>query len=290
MSLALLLGLPVSEAQFGQCLATSDFLRGNTHLADWQTYYAAVASRVLELDSCAEQCGFAVFSAARLADVTRATQKYATVVVLSHWKGPDFQEDDLLENDVSLYLDRLKNGGAPAVELARRELSALASPCRNDLLSVLSRALNCESAIEAEMSRDGDVANCDFTRSCFVRDELDDLFEGVMRPGNRIELADGMHSKEVFAKAVAPCFAGMLDLTTCTSSHLGSYLGRIARGRYLSIHFEQPLNVRDACLLLSYAFRLHASGMDYFAARCKAMLDFVEILKQIATRRGNAGG
>lgn len=66
---------------------------------------------------------------------------------------------------------------------------------------------------------------------------MDRLFERLIRPGNRIELFDGLHSKEALESSLFAHFDGTLDLTTCTSTIVCDYISRVRRNRVRTVQY-----------------------------------------------------
>jgi hypothetical protein len=290
-SLALLLGLPAHEASFYARIGSSDFLSRYSPATKhtWEQYFDQVGRRFLDLGNFASRLGFAVFWNAGLRELASATQDFKAVVVLSHWKGPGISHDDLVDQDIDKYISFLggDNGGDVAALKAR--LEALRNPDLKGLTKALSTFLDNESSLNEMLEGEYEVVASPFAQRSANRDALDNMFAGLLRPGNRIELSDGLHDKETVAAAIAPKFDGVLDLTTCTSTYLSDYLGRIARGRFLSIQFDNPQVAAYASLLLRHTFKLYRSGTSYLNARRQALLDLEEVLKRIKESEGASG-
>src|SRR5262249_47722059 len=62
----------------------------------------------------------------------------------------------------------------------------------------------------------------------FNRSELDAWWPEAFIPGNRLELADGLHPPEVIAAWVPSAWTGVADLSSCQSSQL---IEQIKQGR-----------------------------------------------------------
>ena len=66
----------------------------------------------------------------------------------------------------------------------------------------------------------------DLLRRTHNRSLLDRAFDGLLTPGNRIELAGGMHPVDDIIRAIPASFTGFIDLTVCNSVLLGEAIKR----------------------------------------------------------------
>jgi hypothetical protein len=137
---------------------------------------------------------------------------------------------------------------------------------------VLTDALSHPPGEDAR-GRDGVdiVLESEVTRKARRRDELDELFHGLLRPGNRLELFDGLHAKEVVDDALDQRFDGMLDLTTCNSTVLADFLARRRRQRLRTVQFPAEQEPWWAAQCIDLALRLFVrESLDYQEARALA--------------------
>lgn len=282
-SLALLLGLPIREESFRARLMSGDFLsryRSYEEQEAWRKYRGDVGRPFSELADLARSLDVAVFEDATLETVSHATGDIDTVVIISHWKGPEVRPDDLALKEVDGYVARANSSQSPVALLMRARFAKLQPSDLTGVRAALTDYINDPHALTAIFGDNDTVKAGSFAVMSHNRDALDDLFGAALRPGNRIELADGLHSKEEFGAAIAPSFRGTLDLTTCTSTHLSDFLGRTVRGRYISVQFDKPLIPSEACLLLGPALALHNSGMTYRRARFQALIGLEQDLAE----------
>lgn len=242
----LLIGVPVDFEQFVERLPASDWLAkfnvvSGDNEADaqavrrsWDAQYQPFVSKPLnQLVEHARSLGVSVSLRAGLSDVTRATEKGDVVILFAHWKGYEIIFDDL--------------NGLPDVdaliEATNHHQGRLALWLRSRPRSGASVLKMLEEALKADLLDTPDVVDLVFesalTRHTNRRDQLDELLGVNLRPGNRLELFDGLHDRKSVGEAVSVRFSGWLDLTTCTSAVLADYLLRVRNNAFHMVQFEK---------------------------------------------------
>ena len=105
------------------------------------------------------------------------------------------------------------------------------------------------------------------------RDTLDELLGGAIRPGNRVELRDGFHSAEVFARLFPDTWDGLFDGTICQSHLVGMALKERnpLRLRVQTIKPIQPVIRVEAAAL---AIELAENAKDYPLILTKVLDEF----------------
>ncbi|HEY8157595.1 MAG TPA: hypothetical protein VIF10_02720 [Methylobacter sp.] len=282
MSGALLLALPTNQADFLARIESSDYLRRFSidPKGSWRLTYQDVAEAWLAIAEAASHAGMAVFENVSLSDLSLATKQFQTVVLVSHWKGPAVLPEDLTDKNPQEYVAKAQQA-ATASALCLQQAFALKPPhSMIDVCQIMTNFIQTTDAWRKHHGDDFEVAASPFTIQSWNRDELDSLFGGVlMRPGNRVEFADGLYDKETVKDAVDGNFQGLLDLTTCTSTVLSDYLVRTSRARYRTVQFEKPQKPALTGLLLERTFHLYAEGMSYSTARVQAYKDLVKVVE-----------
>lgn len=294
-TLALLVGVPSTIGDFVNRARAldSDYLlqyrptgdddnpEASLHAA-WHARYGPIIGSPLSslLETCS-RLGLTAWPCATLDDVRTASTAHRVVVVLTHWKGSDVLFDDVSEHcTVSDVAGRVRSCDSPLSrwlleridppqswwgKLRRRKLGSRA------LSTLLHDAVN--NGPDTDASGDGLAAPLALrvTGRASRRDELDRILHGLIQPGNRIELFDGLHSPHTFAQAIDSEFAGLLDLAACTSTVLGDYVGRSRRGRLRVLQFADNQDFMWQAHCLAVAFEQAALGrMDYADARWAA--------------------
>lgn len=294
-TLALLLGVPSTVDDFVGRARTlnSDYLlqyrpatddddpEASLHAA-WHARYGPIIGS--PLSSLIETCTRLRLTAqprATLDDVRAASATHRVVVILTHWKGSDVLFDDVskhcTESDV---VGRARSRDSPLsrwlverIDPPRswwRRLGRRKSRTR-PLSALLHDAVN--NGPDTHASGHGLAAPfaLPVTGRASRRDELDRILDGLIQPGNRLELFDGLHSPQTFTQAIDPKFAGWLDLAACTSTVLGDYVGRSRRGRLRVLQFADNQDFMWQAHCLAVAFEQAMLGqMDYANARWAA--------------------
>ena len=177
---------------------------------------------------------------------------------------------------------RAQNEISPSRQgFVQRVRLALKRPKPISLVQILSEAVT-SSLNETDPSNRLSVLESDDTRFARQRDHLDSMFKGLLRPGNRLELFDGLHSKESVEEALSTHFEGVLDLTSCTSTILGDYLGAKRKHRMRTVQFNSVQEVLWGSRCVSLALRIHAEqNISYQQARLLASQIMKHELKRV---------
>lgn len=332
---SILFGVPVDKEEFHARVEHSDWLtkyvpsdsadktpgsdaRKRHYDACWQgDYLHAVAAPLNRLIDRARELGATVRRQATLADLAGATAEARTetdiVVLMSHWKGPEFNHDDFPvpahdadfverarrdDSPVGRWLDRQFTANSIGAAVPPPRSSALArlwaavtgAPKRMTLKEILRRSLDADIAdAPASAAHANAYCEADITRLTRRRGHLDGLFDGLIRPGNRLELFDGLHAMDAIEPAIAPDFTGILDLTTCTSSSLADHISRQRQYRLRTVQFEDPQLLDWGADCISLALSLVADGQPYLQARMQAGKAMKHLVLDEARKRQNKG-
>jgi len=314
---ALLMGVPVSFREFIARVGESDWLRKfdradgdrNAWLADrWQSDYGPVVAQPLaELAALAQSLGADVRTGATLPDLRAVTAAPGVVIVFSHWKGPELVKDDFIGSPgVRAFLTRAETDPSPLAAWVRDRLRSLADEEENEgeaargwslrrvfqprprfhtIREILSEAIEKTSIPGQAPEKDGAdvVLESQVARFARRRADLDRLFHGLLRPGNRLELFDGLHSTQDVEAALKDGFTGTLDLTTCSSTVLADYIGAKRGQRIRTVQFPtvQELAWHAQCVALTLQMVVD-HGTDYQEARRNAMEIVTRAVLQLA--------
>jgi hypothetical protein len=292
-AISLLIGIPTSRDEFRGRLATSDYLRRYSDTdEDWyRSYGPHVAAPLTDLMARAEALGVRVRRAATLDDLSATAIDTTTVILISHWKGAEWSNDDLMQPiDPARFMERVANhddelarwiarrlnaprsSAGPRRNWASRALAWLAALPREDVRALLRQALDVHLHEPSRQIRClGKMQEHPLTRRTRRRDALDRLFVGLVEPGNRLELFDGMHTMRQIDAALHPGFSGILDLTTCTSTPLADYLAVRRSYQPRLVHFGQDLEPEWLAQLLVLTLEQVAAGEAYLDARAAAL-------------------
>jgi hypothetical protein len=319
--IALLLGIPVDYQQFCERVGSSDWLSKYNYRtpdpavlqaylsAQWRSeYLPLVASPVQELIDMASALGVEVRTRATLLTVQEVTTRRRLIVLFAHWKGPEILAQDL-KNPILAQelLERVRSdettlGRWLQTRLEEQSLQNFSTANRFnlrrwitypwarhrdlDLVEVLTGALALQRS-DLEDKRDGVdfVLESDAARLARRRDQLDIIFHGLLLPGNRLELFDGLHNKECVETALWRDFEGLLDLTACTSTILGDYISAKRKQRVRIVEFPTVQQFAWGARCVKPALQLcTGERMSYQEARLRASYalenEVLELAKQ----------
>jgi len=280
--IAVLFALPTDRAMFdevarGEVLQDyrSLLLRGSSAEATWLHRYTRVAAAAQELIAVAGDLGASIWTRATLGMVREASAASDVVIVVGHWKGWTVAESDLCADGEDV-IGRLADAGlGDMIDVdgrgdSRRVWHALNAAIENG--EMLRRTF---PDIAATVEHPSLVA-------ALGRDALDDLLQDQVTRGNRVELCDGLHTPAAFEAALAPGFQGDLDLATCSSVVLATFIGR-RRGNAVKIVHTIDLVDPLTCLIAITAAlrRMAAYGGPYSRARLDVEAQLIEIKKEL---------
>jgi hypothetical protein len=290
----LLLAAPTTRTEFAARVLESDWLAkyapgdgdpASTESAideTWQDYRDLVGDPLRRLAEQAKEFPISVVRGATLADLSEATRSSEVVILFAHWKGFEIHVDDLLAGDSpARWLAAAERADVPMGHLLtkwlRREVDPpslwrrLIGARPRPLIDLLTAALKSPDGIEAGPRIVDHVRESPLTAASVRRAILDVIFDGLLRPGNRLELYDGLHDCETIDRAIAPDFHGWLDLTTCTSTILADYLGSTRRHSMRLVQFDREQHlVWHAHVVGLVLPQLFDGGMNYGEARSEA--------------------
>jgi hypothetical protein len=302
-AITLLIGVPLDYEAFRAAVRGSDWLskfdepfldgveRERALRLRWESQYEPlVADPIEHVLRLARANGLRVETRATL-DSLRHIGGERLVVLFGHWKAWEVSPSDLHAADrppralAAAMLERasgsdtatarrlceeLRDFIAHADGSPPRSLKRLFRPSpRKTLREILSDAIVEPSADDPAPGNGVDeVLEHESVRLARRREEIDRLFQGLLRPGNLLELFDGLHAKEAVGEALPADFDGILDLTTCTSTILSEYLIRERDYELRTIQFPTPREFARAAPAVLSALRLHLEqGVPYLEAR-----------------------
>ena len=229
----------------------------------WSVRFERIVDYAQTLASLAREHGASVYTRAGKADLQHATANCRVVVFVAHWRGAVVGKADVLAAPELL---------ARATELAAHPvLRTLASASNiRTLLSEMNAFVERGDVIQHLPPDIAAVARTSrpvaFT---LARDVLDGAFEGLLRPGNRVEMFDGLHTAGDIEAAIAPDFSGELDLTMCNSVVLATLLD-IRRGDTIRhVHWPKLVDPLPQYVMIADALRCRVASTreSYIAIR-----------------------
>ncbi len=293
----ILIAVPLTLAEFRKRVQDSDWLgkfrppgAGAEELqaatdVRWRDVYSPLVAEPLQevVEIRTGRMGAEVRAAAQLADLAAVTGAKKTAILFAHWKGPEIVFDDLIPPwNFDALANRAAESRGPMGKWVDAALGKRRSKLDSDaVLDVLNEALDAPLGGSADGV--ASILEHAVTRQARRREELQALFPDLLRAGNRLEMFDGLHSKEEVEASVALDFAGILDLTACTSTVLGDYLAARRRNRLRTVQFPEVVEFIWAAKAVAGALRFAASGgFDYLEARDLTTRMLTQAIQELA--------
>jgi hypothetical protein len=255
--IALAFGIPVTREEFLARASDSSWdygrkLRVSRGATDvFERVYAPICTIAADVASAVEEFGIHVYRGLTLRGLAEISRQYDAIVLVAHWRGSSLSVDDLLTGWVEHLLDGLHPPpqAEVAAALTRVDLpfGAMLSRERRDTAELRTLAIDTFNRLlrsdyfvrwlPGGIGTQLETANT--LREALSRDLLDEVLGEHVRPGNQLELTDGLHDVASVHAALDADFAGTLDLSCCTSSVLGTYLQIVREG--LDVIMGDPL-------------------------------------------------
>lgn len=274
----LLVTVPLDKPGFLAGLANSDF-RGK-YAADpegfWSTdYVPEIAAPLAATLQDAIKLGAEVRLNATLDDLAEATTQRSVVIVFAHWKDSQVAVSDIIPSADTRrrqFIEAARQSKKQAAQWFLAEMEgrhgrlfmSRPSYAIDDVLNRFREEVLPSDIPEGvtEMWEDKE------TRAARRRDDLDSVFVGLLRAGNRLEMASGLHSRQEIADAISPDFRGVLDLTNCNSTILATALNGRSGYRYRILQYPRPVDLSWAAMTVKGTLAQLATGLfEYAEAR-----------------------
>jgi hypothetical protein len=275
----LLFATPVSREEFERAcerIPRSDYVAhvvGDNPEEAWNSSYANVVRAAQELIATAGALGAVIHREARLQDFAQATANATVVILLAHFRGFDFAEEDLIASREDL-IRAIETRAHPVLSYFRPRLSQPESwvdvlneaVMNRDLLSYLPSPLRDSGELSVAIGR------------VLCRDLLDEALQGLVKTGNQVDLVDGLYTLGAMEAAIAQGFSGELDLALCNSEALGTYID-LSRGNQVHhLHWPDLIDPVPQLLLIAETLRrLSRSGGSYITARLNLESEMLEL-------------
>jgi hypothetical protein len=254
---AILIGVALTEQGFLDRVKTSDWL---SRFCDpeaaanyWlDVYQPLVVDPIEELIATAQSLR-ARIEAATLEALREVTLHSRVVVVLAHWRDSPIEREDIFSEGSEAWGERAAAEGSA---LARWITDRLG---HSPIEEILNESLHAE--LPPENTSQTRVVESARVRASRRRDELDRIFVGMLRPGNRLELLDGLHPKEAVESAIAVDFEGVLDFTSCTSTYLADYVSRARKRKIRIVEAPNPIEFVASAPIIATTLELLSEGL-----------------------------
>ena len=250
---ALLFAVPTCESELEQMLAgqvlpdyRNMFDDNDDRARDEAAPILAEAERLIEL---AASGGAAVFRQATLDDFSKASADHSVLIYFGHSRGFEVSEQDLPMFEA--WRDRAQCYAGHPVLAALNE-------CRSahDAANAMTTLLTNRTLLPMLPPKVTEAIGTNDAMAWMIgRELIDDAFAGVIRPGNMVEMFDGLHSPGRFVDKIAASFRGELDLTMCHSIAVAAMLDLRRGGNIRHLHWPVSVDPAAQFMLVAAALR-----------------------------------
>jgi len=265
---AILFGIPVNREEF-DCVARlssrSDYmtgmLGGNDPASVWASDYQQVAGAAQQMIKTASELGTGIYQRAMIRDLADATARFQTIVLFAHWRGAMLRPRDLF-GEIAAVINRMERHPVlQRVKPACRDLKGLV-----DALNEAIEEVTLLDSLPGSLGQAGRRSRTVGQTLC--RDLIDEGLSGLVAPGNRVELFDGLHAPAEMETALYSGFSGEIDLALCNSEALATFLDLRRRNIIQHIHWPVVLHPLPQLLKVEKTLQLMARyGGDYIQTR-----------------------
>lgn len=295
------MGLPASREEFLGDL--TDFPRRGhyawlirqgsaTAEAAWETVGVKIARLANDLLAAASEAGACIFPAAGLDALKVAAKAPGVVVIVGHWRGPNFHSSDL-RIDADRFFGLVETSQSDFSAWVKTALGAdaegrvLRPTAPRDRKAELASLLN-ERVLKkfgAEIDRPVETSSDNDTFICrtLAREMLEKTFPSVFEPGNALELRDGFHKAEAVRDAFAANWSGIAELAVCNSEYLALTIKSERADRRVIFSRLEQYPSKSIRILTEAFFRMPVEPVNYGVLR--ALLQ-----KSYRDGKGNIGG
>ena len=272
----ILVGIALTEHGFHERVKTSDWLTmfSDPHVAEnyWRdVYHPLVVEPMKEMLDYAREVGTEVADGT-LENLRRCSSEKQVLIIMAHWKDSKVKIEDLDPVlPASQWQHLAAQGSSPLAHWLTIELKR-----HCPVSSVLNKALAADLAGDVATSLTSIIQESPVTRAARRRDEIDALFRGAIQPGNRLELLDGLHSKETFELALADAFEGTIDFAACTSTILADHVAHSRSNRVRTVQAQNPIEFVATAIVVKGTLELLTSGMFSYQEAHTYAKGFVE--------------
>jgi hypothetical protein len=270
---SILIGVALTEEDFCDQVRTSDWLNrfAEPEVAAnyWRDEYLPfVVKPIEELIGKARMLG-AKMAQGTLPELKRASAQSKVVVVMAHWKDSHVEFDDLTSGvPREVWRQRASQHSSSIAQWLAAKFGEKGTSAIDE---ILGESLNIELPEDTESPHLTRICESEVSRAARRRQELDSIFQEMIRPGNRLELLDGLHPKEAVEAMVAPHFDGVIDFAACTSTILADYVAHRRRNRVSLVQAPNAIEFVATAQIVASTLELLARGpFSYQEARTHA--------------------
>jgi hypothetical protein len=194
----------------------------------WSDSFEPVATAARTLVEEAIPLGIRVRENATVNDLADLFENCEVVTVIAHWRGPQISKQDVIVDPAEVIQRLAKDMGDVAIRMRaglpsgwydRLESVGSDSARRSRLAEFLNTRMSRLPTLAAPPA--GTEWHMDETTLRHQnRAALDVWWPEAFRPGNQLELFDGLHSSDAISAIVPERWAGVADLSNCQSAQL----------------------------------------------------------------------
>jgi hypothetical protein len=233
---ALAIALPLTERRFLDDLKAADDHHYPSYIrslypaegADddyyWNIVYRRFADLMRKTIKLIAKLGVTIVRDATLDDFRCLTRQFSVVTLVSHWRFRVLRPEEICDLEClrrALLRPPSRLAGAFRDALERIDASLVrGSAGREDLATALNQVLHEGHRDYAAKTR-ASVLKVTIPALRLTRPTLERAFAGAIAAGRAVEFADGMKTIPDVVSALAPDYAGFLDMTVCNSAIIG---------------------------------------------------------------------
>ena len=266
---SVLFGIPTSWDEYERACRRSPRSDYLLHVeyppATWEEEYNEVADAAQELIATATRLGARVVREATLADLAHATVASTIVILIAHFRGYEFAEEDVLVDVDQIFavIEGSSSGPLSHIAPTLRQLDSLIEALNAAILE--RNLLRFLPAPVAEAVRDSVPVG-----RVLCRDLLDEALDGMMKSGNSVDLWDGLHTLAAAEAAIWQDFEGELDLALCNSVAFATCIDLNRVGRVHHLHWPDLIDPIPQLILIAETLRrIERQGETYISTRLR---------------------
>ena len=237
----------------------------------WDSYEKHVIPFIKNLIIDSNRIGAKIDAEATISGIMRAFQQAKVVIILAHWRGFEWSDNDFALGAWTGICQRLKN---PQGDLAKTLANLLQE--RFGLTSDAPRARMLAKAFD-DFTTKSDLGSPED-----IRDSLDKMFSDFVIRGNVLELRDGYHSAEEVAHVVPAEWSGIIELGVCCSLRLALALKQDRKDRRVITNENIKMFGRILSEINETLLRLADVPQPYVQLRQKVHSSFSQFANEVA--------
>jgi hypothetical protein len=295
------IALPMSQEQFFADIADNsdkDYVKGivksSKEEEEWEKWevYRPVISKMQNVIELAEKVGMKVLKRTNLKDLSECFANYQIITLLAHWRGPELKHTDIKTEPVRIAEhilesnDDVSNSIRKHIELDHIKYISESSNNTNQKIQIanlINKIIYSNDPILPipQYYKLTTLVLNDSWLAFQNRNTIDNWLPEAFKPGNRLELTDGLYSIDTIKNLIPSSFSGIIDFAICQSELLADYIKsgypkrRVIMGNSL-IHPIGRLIIQEELIK-----RLDKDGGNYAIILSQIVKDIIKIRSTI---------